>query len=68
MNAIGRKGILHFIEYVLYEYFYSKCERKIDYNSIDVPQVLSILNQDTKDLQQYCKYCPQGIFQDIRIS
>lgn len=51
-----------------HEYFYSKCERKIDYNSIDVPQVLSILNQDTKDLQQYCKYCPKGIFQDIRIS
>lgn len=51
-----------------HEYFSSKYQIKLDYSKMDNCAIEQILNKNKMLNINNCKYCPQGVFQDINLT
>lgn len=51
-----------------HDYFSSNCQYKINYDSIDEFITTENINKNKFNNSYHCKYCPQGVFQEIKLS
>lgn len=51
-----------------HEYFSSDCQFHINYDDIDQFMTIKNLKKNKKSYFEYCKYCPQGVHQELSLS